>query len=301
MPKTAARNIQTGRTGLRFIVCLWMSWVPVAGAFAGVELEPFERAALECGTGLEFALTGGSLLENKRLKQEGRAELQLAGTLRKAYLLWSGEVKGDAGAAGRIRFIAPGGKAHAVRADKLWRKKSAGTVYAAMAEVTQWIERSGRYGVKELAADNVNPQGKDPYTVAGWALAAIAENRAAKKASCVLLHSGLELLRPGEIYDLALPPGDLPEGKWHLTRLGVVGGHGRAGNGSGNLLDGRAVSGGDDWDGSAGKFWDIDVFDLESPLAIGKEAPPTLTVDPLLQWLYPIAVVLRLNPFENGG
>ena len=71
-------------------------------------------------------------------------------------------------------------------------------------------------------------------------------------------------------------------------------GHGRAGNGSGNLLNGLAISGQDDWDGSAGKFWDVDLFKpYPHTKYIAEEEDLTLTVDPLLQWLYPIGVIIK--------
>jgi hypothetical protein len=107
--------------------------------------------------------------------------------------------------------------------------------------------------------------------------------------------AGLQVLKPGETYDLSLTP-YLPKGSMEVSAIGIIGGHGRAGNGSGNLLNGTAISGGDDWDGSAGKFWDIDLFRLSLDTNnVALEGKMALTIDPLLQWLYPIGIVLELR------
>jgi len=152
--------------------------------------------------------------------------------------------------------------------------------------------------VKNLSSDLVNPGGRDPYSVAGWALLVVTEDRNSDEIHSVTFLAGLQVLKPGETYDISLTP-YLPKGSMKPSAIGIIGGHGRAGNGSGNLLNGRAISGEDDWDGSAGKFWDVDLYRLNLDTnSVGLEGEMALTIDPLLQWLYPIGVVFELRSHE---
>jgi len=150
------------------------------------------------------------------------------------------------------------------------------------------------YGVNNLRSEVVNPGGKDPYSVAGWALVVVTEDQKNEETDSVVILSGLQILKPGETYDFPLI-NHLPEGFRKPVSIGIIGGHGRAGNGSGNLLNGKALSGDDDWDGSAGKFWDIDIFALKEHTDKDTKKGLTLTIDPLLQWLYPVGVIVQLG------
>ena len=258
-------------------------------------LQGFETVYSDTAPGLSFDVIGESFLTGNSLKKSSRVRLNIAFPIRKAFLIWAGEVKEPNENAEEIRLLAPGDKEIPVRAQRSWKKTSTGILYSAFAEVTKYVTGNGLYGVKNLRSERMNPGGQDPYSVAGWALLVVAEDRKSEGINSVVILSGLQTLKPGETYDFPLV-NHLPEGLWQPVSIGIIGGHGRAGNGSGNLLNGIALSGKDDWDGSAGKFWDIDIFTVEEHT--NKDKGLTLTIDPLLQWLYPIAMIVKLRSAE---
>jgi hypothetical protein len=283
----------------RLALCLIFGFLPHS-VFAS-DLSPvennstmsLEKIFVESGPGLDFTLVGKSLLVDQNINKVSKTRLEISLPVKRAFLIWSGEVKEQNKNAGKIHFLGPGKKSHKITAQHLWEKNSTGILYSALADVTKYVKGSGSYGVKNLASDVVNPGGKDPYSVAGWALVVVTENRKNEKIHTVTFLAGLEVLKPGEIYDLPLTP-YLPKGSLKPTSIGVIGGHGRAGNGSGNLLNKKAISGKDDWNGSGGKFWDIDLFEPYPHTKYTAENEDfTLTVDPLLQWLYPIGVIIK--------
>jgi hypothetical protein len=282
-------------------LCMLLCFLPHS-AFA-FDLSPienktlinFEKIFLESGPGLDFTLAGKSLLVDQNIQKVSKTRLEISFPVKKAFLIWSGEVKEHNKNAGKIHFLGPKNKGHRITAQRLWKKNSTGILYSALAEVTQYVTGSGLYGVENLASDLMNPGGRDPYTVAGWALLVVTEDPKSEEIHSVAFLAGLQVLKPGETYDLSLTP-YLPKGSMELSAIGIIGGHGRAGNGSGNLLNGKAISGKDDWDGSAGKFWDIDLFRLSLDTNnVALEGKMALTIDPLLQWLYPIGIVLELR------
>jgi len=281
------------------MLCMLFCFLPFS-AFA-FDLSPIDNKALTnlekvflgSGPGLDFTLVGKSLLVGQNIQKVSKARLEISFPVRKAFLIWSGEVKEQNKNAGKIHFLGPKNKEHRITAQRIWEKNSTGILYSAFAEVTKYVTGSCVYGVKNLASDVVNPGGEDPYSVAGWALVVVTEDRQSEQTYSVTFLAGLQVLKPGEIYDLSLTP-YLPKGFMKPGSIGIIGGHGRAGNGSGNLLNGLAISGQDDWDGSAGKFWDIDLFEpYPHTKYIAGNGDLTLTVDPLLQWLYPIGVIMK--------
>jgi len=284
----------------QFIILLISPQLISASEFSSVEhksLTGFETAYSQTSPGLGFQIIGESFLIEKKIKKVSRVELKVSSPIKKAFLIWSGEVKERNKISGKIHFLGPKNKEHRITAQRLWKKKSTGILYSALADVTPYVKGSGLYGVKNLPSDIVNSGGRDPYSVAGWALLVVTEDRASDEIRSVTFLAGLQVLRPGETYDLPLTP-YLPKGNMESSSIGVIGGHGRAGNGSGNLLNGIAVSGEDDWDGSSGKFWDVDLYELRPDTGNRGSSDMTLTMDPLLQWLYPVGVVVKLRSHE---
>lgn len=258
----------------------------------------FETVYSQTSRGLGFQIIGESLLIKKRVKRLSRVQLKVFAPVKKAFLIWSGEVIEHNKSVGKIHFLGPKNKEHRITAQRIWKKNSTGFLYSALADVTSYVTGSGSYGVKNLSSEVVNPGGRDPFSVAGWALFIVTEDRNSDEVHSVTFLAGLQVLKPGETYDLPLTP-YLEKGFIDPSAIGIVGGHGRAGNGSGNLFNGRAISGEDDWDGSAGKFWDIDLYELRPDTNRKGDKDMTLTLDPLLQWLYPVGVVLKLRSHEK--
>ena len=265
---------------------------------AELSLATAERVFAETGPGLEFTVIGKSLLGDQTIQKTSKTQLKISFPVKKAFLIWSGEVKEHNKNAEKIRFLGPKNKEHRVTAQHIWKINSTGILYSALADVSKYVTGGGSYGVKNLSSDMINPGGKDPYSVGGWVLLVVTENRKSKKNSSVTLLAGLQVLKPGETYDLSLTP-HLPKGFVKPQVIGIIGGHGRAGNGSGNLYNGLAMSGQDDWDGSAGKFWDVDLFKFNPDTNyVNKRGDSTVTIDPLLQWLYPIGVIVKSQSTE---
>ena len=280
-------------------LCILFCFLPLsafASDLSSIEnktLISLEKIFLESGPGLDFTLVGKSLLVDQTIQKVSTTRLQISFPVKKAFLIWSGEVKEQNKNVGKIRFLGPKNKEHRITAQHLWKKNSTGILYSALADVTPYVTGSGLYGVKNLSSDVVNPSGKDPYSVAGWALVVVTEDRKSEKIHSVAFLAGLQVLKPGEIYDISLTS-YLTKSFMNPVSIGIIGGHGRAGNGSGNLLNELAISGQDDWDGSAGKFWDVDLFKpYPHTKYIVEDRDLTLTVDPLLQWLYPIGVIIK--------
>ncbi len=257
-----------------------------------------EKIFVETGPGLDFTVIGKSLLVENTIQKVSTAPLKISSPVKKAYLIWSGEVNEYNKNTEKIRFLGPKNKEHRIAAQHFWKKNSTGILYSALADVTRYVSGSGSYGVKDLPSDKINPGGRDPYSVAGWALLVVTEDSKNRKKYSVTFLSGLQVLKPGETYDFSLTP-HLPKAFGKPNTIGIIGGHGRAGNGSGNLFNDLAMSGQDDWDGSSGKFWDIDLFELTPDTgSVSKKGNLTVTVDPLLQWLYPIGVIVKSQSTE---
>lgn len=281
-------------------LALFLPHVLSAAEFSAVEhksIKGLEAVYSRTARGLGFQIIGKSLLVERKMKKTSRAQLKTSAPVRNAFLIWSGETKKNDNTIKKITFLTPDKMEHRITAQRLWSKNSTGILYSAFAEVTEYVSGSGWYGVKDLHSDVMNPGGRDPYTVAGWALVAITEDPGSREKNSVILLAGLQILKPGETYNLSLTP-YAPPASPELRAIGVIGGHGRAGNGSSNLLNNKALSGAEDWDGSAGKFWDIDKFEVNRDNNSDGDEGLTLTIDPLLQWLYPVGVVVKLQSHE---
>ncbi len=288
------------RIFLQLGLALFPSYVLFASEFSAVghkSIKGLEVVYSHTSRGLGFQVVGKSLLSESGIQKTSRVRLNNASPVKKAFLIWSGETKEENKTRDRIIFLTDGNKEHAITAQRIWKQNSTGFLYTALAEVTKYVTGSGLYGVKDLHSDRVNPGGRDPYTVAGWALVAITEDPGSREKNSVILLAGLQILKPGETYDLSLTP-HAPPGSPNPRAIGIIGGHGRAGNGSANLMNNKALSGKEDWDGSAGKFWDIDNFNINPDNNRDRDEGLTLTIDPLLQWLYPVGVVVTFKVHE---
>jgi hypothetical protein len=285
---------------LQLGLALFLPHLLFASEFSAVghkSIKGFEAVYSHTSRGLGFQVVGKSLLSESRIQKTSRVRLNNASPVKKAFLIWSGETKEENKNRERITFLTDGNKEYSITAQQVWKQNSTGILYSAFADVTKYVTGSGLYGVKDLHSDMVNPGGRDPYTVAGWALVTVTEDPASREKNSITLLAGLQVLKPGETYDLSLTP-YAPSAFPEPRAIGVIGGHGRAGNGSSNLLNNKALSEKEDWDGSAGKFWDVDNFNIRPDTNSDGDKGLTLTIDPLLQWLYPVGVVVTFKSHE---
>ena len=105
------------------------------------------------------------------------------------------------------------------------------------------------------------------------------------------VYVGLQNLRPGDMYHIQLPI----QAKGILRKATVMGGGGLEGNGSSNMVNGVALSGGDDWNGSSGPKWDLDTYEDLEKYKFRVNEKLTWSIDPLLQWVFPAMFILEVK------
>lgn len=236
---------------------------------------------------VSWNLTGGSFLKDGKLLNEAGINSSFRpppGWEFKAFLFWSGEVKKLDDSARRV-VLKSGVRSFPVQAQKVWSERSTGVIYTAAGDVTGILKNAkGPLLMSGLRSDAVDYSASGSFSQAGWALLTVARKGSSGKRKLKVM-AGAEPVAPGEPFQVSLWGG--PQSA-SLLRLGVAGGHGIEGNGGGTLINGKSVSGGDDWRGSAGELWDVHVYGLP------KSSPRvtwTLAFDPLLEWIFPSCAV----------
>jgi len=275
------------RTVVTVMVCGGLCSSPGIGADVPVTMETIYSGA-EPGNAVWVA--GKSMLTTSGREDTSFLKIGAFGEFKKLFLVWSGELLQQPKPPHRITWITPKGTEHQVTADYSAHKRSYGTIYSCTADITAHYTGKGRYGVSGLKSDPVQKDARySRYSVAGYALVAIYTDPKIQENTHIQLRTGLLVLPPGEMYALKL----LEPGKpTQPQQVVVIGGHGQKGNAAANLLNSICISGKEDWDGSAGIYWDVDLFDLHAiPTDVAKNGL-TLTYDSLLQWIYPVATVL---------
>ena len=151
------------------------------------EGENFDLLYSESAAGLSFQVVGESLIVDGNKKERSTQNVTVSGRVKKAWLLWSGEVKKDRSNEEKIRFLTADGAAIDLTADKMWRKKSSGTLYGAAVDVTKYLKKSGPYGVQDLASDPLHFYSAEKMSVAGWALFVVEKKKGKQKKSIQIL------------------------------------------------------------------------------------------------------------------
>ncbi|MFH1619196.1 MAG: hypothetical protein ABIG11_04760 [bacterium] len=232
-------------------------------------------------------ISGGKLSHSSPVKARWNSR-----NLRKCFLIWSGEVlKKEENAPGLT--LTRGQESLRVTPEKQGWERSTGWVYAGFADITDFAKK-GDFTINALRSDPVEPGDVFRYSTAGWALLVLKNAPGAKTndkrtgGSRIALYLGPWILAPGEVYDFDIPAG----GKNKMTKLGIIGGHGIKGNATGNLLNSMAVTGRDDWTGSSGELWDVVMYNVS---AGPKEGNWTVSFDPILQWIFPVAIMVSVR------
>ena len=233
-------------------------------------------------------IDGGKLSSFSPVKARWRSD-----DLKKCFLIWSGEVLEKEDSAPGVT-LTRGQESLRVIPEKQGWERSTGWVYAGFADITDFA-RNGDFAISALRSDPVEPGDAFHYSTAGWALLVLKHSPpAAKKdpgrsgGSRIIVYLGPWVLPPGDIYDFDIPAG----GKGEMTEIGIIGGHGIKGNATGNLLNGMALTGKDDWTGSSGELWDVAMHDVG---AVPKDGRWTVGFDPILQWIFPVAIMVNVR------
>ncbi len=241
----------------------------------------------ETGADLTVWAKGNSFIKDGCLEKKSRIRLENFNEISKVVLVWSGEVRSKGADFKRIALKCPSKVSRSVEADRVYEVPSAGIVYSCFADITSIYEGPGNYEIGNLVSHAITKEKeKAVYSVGGYAVVVVYKDKKIKKKRKVRINSGILLLAPSEMHNLNIlkkKSGLVP------VQISVVGGHGRKGNASANLINGISISGGEDWDGSSGEFWDVDTFEVE--MSNIKDTGAVLTFDSLLQWIYPVAVI----------
>ena len=251
---------------------------------------PFFETVYEGRGFLEYEIVGASVLEKAQKKSENVFlwKPPKGVKVKKAYLIWSGYVAGaviEKGAKNIGLKFPDGGKLLKMAPDRFYTVEEEGEqkAYTAVVEVTSVLKKEGIYKVVDIETE------ADRF--GGYGVIGIYENPKVSKRY-VEVKAGIVRLKPGEMYRVQVLKENKVEGR--VGWMSVIGGNGILGNGSSNLLNGITLSGKDDWDSSSGWRWDIDHFDI-GKFQIESKNGLTWSIDPLLQWLYPVAAVIQID------
>ncbi|MBI2645864.1 MAG: hypothetical protein HYW85_02360 [Deltaproteobacteria bacterium] len=251
---------------------------------------PFFETVYEAVGPLEYEIIGASILEKAQKKSENAFlwKPPKGVKVKKAYLVWSGYVAEaviEKGAKNIALTFPEGRKLLKMTPDRFYTVEEEGSstqgqqkAYTGVVDVTSVLKKEGIYkvGDAETQADRFG----------GYGVIAIYENPKVPKRY-VGIQAGMARLKPGEIYKVQILKENKVQGQ-------VGGGNAISGNGSSNLLNGVTLTGKDDWDSSSGWRWDIDHFEI-GKFQIESQKGLTWSIDPLLQWLYPVAAVIQID------
>jgi len=239
--------------------------------------------------GLSVRVMGSSVLTESGFEKEALFKTAKLEDVVKVFLIWAGETERDD--EGYKEIVLEGSRSDKIKADRAYTADSKGKLYSCFADITAEYEGAGKYRVKGI---KTCPFGKkEKCSLGGYAVVIVYKDPKIKAKRRILIKSELLLLKPGEIHKLK---GVSRRAKEELAELFVIGGHGLKGNASANLLNGVGISGEEDWDGSSGKYWDVDGFNTRKINIRGIDID--LEFDPLLQWIYPVSTIFI---FEQEG
>lgn len=249
-----------------------------------------EERGLNIWAGGKSIITDTTLLEKSTIKIDGFP------AVRKIILVWSGEVSGKTDRVQTVQFAGPNGGQSVVSADRIYTARSAGSLYSCFADITSLYKGKGEYAVSGIQTDPLlGKKEKSPYSTGGFGIFIVYTSNNNKQVKRVIIKGGMVVVRPGEIHRLDV----LEKGSSLIPEtLVIAGGHGLKGNASANMINDVCISGQEDWDGSQGRYWDVDLFDIKGQEFMIREKGLTIGFDSLLQWIYPVAVA---GIFKTGG
>ncbi|MBI2609468.1 MAG: hypothetical protein HYW47_07760 [Deltaproteobacteria bacterium] len=233
----------------------------------------------------ELIVFGDSFLENGKLKKESALEIPQNIKIHKALFMWMGEGLEGEKSTYHIEFKTKEEKVFKILPQKTLKEKNTRFLHVHWADVTTIVKPSQKYQVRYFQFEKI----PIPLDACGWALILITENKNSFQGRFQVFW-GLQRLQPGELYNFTLQK----SGATHdiIHSVAVIGGHGQKGNGSGNSLNGKTLSQGEDWDGSSGERWDADFSQVDF-FGYKIDQGVIVTIDPLLQWIFPLGFALK--------
>ena len=211
-----------------------------------------------------FKVLGSSFSNNFEYKIEKNKQ--------KVFLIWSGEALKSPKNHREI-ILVNNHIEKKIKAKHFYENYSQGKLFLAISELTL---TKGNYKLKASGETKKVPK------FFGHGMILIDK----KKNNKVKIFAGLEAFYPGSVHGIDLKENIKPK------NLAVVGGHGLKGNGSTNLINGKPLSLGDDWNGSSGDRWDIDNYYVSAQKKRKSgDKQVIFEVDPLLQWVFPLIII----------
>lgn len=241
--------------------------------------------------GADFDVFGASFINNGKLMDKSSTMIKLPKKTKiiKAFLLWSAEINEKTNDFNKIKLVNSKSTEAILNSQYIELKKSAGIVYMCLSDITGYFSGSGEYSVLNLKADAIE---NNSFSVAGWCIIVFYKSEDKSKKETIKAFYGLNLLKATEYYNIRF---GCDNNKQIISKISIIGGHGKKGNGCSNLINDISISGGEDWTGISGEMWDIWTKDIaDKKIKINKEIK--LTFDPLLQWIFPMIYV-----FKTGG
>ncbi|MCR4318575.1 MAG: hypothetical protein NUW37_19710 [Planctomycetes bacterium] len=257
--------------------------------------DSFEQVVRAGGTGTAFDIAGESfLISDREAKPSIEIRLpDLGDTSRyevtRRYIAWINFASDATWLRDTLKFTDDAGTEFTARCDNIHMNRDEGIVYSAISQLPS--DFSGTKMIVIAPDSSRDQSGK--YVVCGASVITIYKDRQIRDDSAVRILMGIAKVMPGQPSEVRIDETRENEtSPRRLTRLAIVGGHGRACSGSANLLSGQTLGASEAWSGNAGHLFDINNYRISG----GNVGPKfTLTFDSLQQIVFPAIIITEMT------
>ena len=279
--------------------------------------------------GIDYAVFGESVISQNELKAHSAFDIDIlpeGSEVLRALLYWVGEREGHKAASTKVALRDAEGRNHAIYAEKIWTNVVSGLLYVCRADISAKITGNGAYELSYIEADPLEPVTfgdqkleKAHYTIGGWGLVLVYRDPGETRTRQVHIQDGMlyipsgEALRTGiygdkkighdiskeDVYPDAKIILNLPgAAKSPAIDMTIISGYGHPLDGGSVLLDGKRLTGWEDFVANAGWAWDINrniIFLDESE----RKNQYEIEFSPDYNSVLPIAIVTKVGPVDD--